>query len=624
HSYWRNPGDAGAPATFHLDAPAGASIGPIAWPAPRRIAEGPLMTYAYTGGFLLTRRVALPEAGPVTVKATWLVCKEICVPEQAVFHLDLPAGAPAPSAEVPIFAAAARAVPRPASFAATLGADGTLFLRGPGLDPAAIARAAFIPDRPGLIRDAAPQTLDRRAGGIALALAPDKGFAAARAQAAARAGVLELVLRDGTRRAALIAPEPGTVPAAPSTAPPLAPLLLAGFLGGLILNLMPCVFPILAMKALAIAGAAQRARAPAAAYVAGVLVAFAALGGGMLALRAATGAVPGWGFQFASPAGVAAMALVIFAVGLNLSGVFAVGGRAGGIGQGLAARGGLAGSFFTGLLAVVVATPCTAPFMAAAIGGALAAPPLAGLAVFLALGAGLAAPMALLALMPGIGRLFPRPGAWMERLRHLLAFPMYGAVVWLVWVLSTEAGPDGVAAIGAGLVALGFAAWLLGEAQRGAAPVIGRAVAFVAMLAALAAPAWLAAAAPAAPGGHVLAAMPNQEAFSAARLAALRAAGRPVFVDVTASWCITCQLNRRVALEVAPVRAAFAARGVVYLLADWTRQDAPITAYLRAHGRDGVPLYVFYPPGAAHGRVLGQLLTPDSVLAALGTHANGG
>ncbi len=625
HTYWRNPGDAGAPPTLRLDLPPGATIGPIAWPAPRRVREGPLMTYAYTGTLLLARAVTLPAGAagpfPIVATATWLVCKEICVPEHGVFRLTLQSGAPSPSAEAALFAAAARAVPRPSPWTATLAADGALFVHGPGLDPAAIARAAFIPDQPGLLRDAATQGLQRRADGIVLRLVPASGFAAARAHPGAASGVLELAARDGTRRAVLLAPVPGILPAGAAVpAPtPILPLLLGAFLGGLILNLMPCVFPVLAMKALALARASgdRQARASAGAYVVGVLAAFAALGGGMLVVRAITGAVPGWGFQFASPAAVAAMALVIFAVGLNLSGLFEIGGRAAGIGQGLAGRHGMAGSFFTGLLAVVVATPCTAPFMAAAIGGALAAPAAFGLAVFLAMGAGLAAPMALLALVPGLGRLLPRPGAWMERLRQVLAFPMYAAVVWLVWILSTEAGPAGVLAIGTALVLAGFAAWTLGLAQRGSGPRIGRVLAVLGVLGALAIPAWLAAATPSAPDERQSDAMPGQAAWSAGRLARLRAAGQPVFVDITAAWCITCQVNRRIALDPARVRAAFAARGVAYLRGDWTRQDPAITAYLRAHGRDGVPLYVFYPPGAARGRVLPQLLTPGIVLRAL-------
>ena len=411
-------------------------------------------------------------------------------------------------------------------------------------------------------------------------------------------------------------------------------LLGFGFLGGMILNLMPCVFPVLAMKAMALARAAERGRMRglALSYTLGVLAAFAALGGALVAARAAGQSV-GWGFQFASPAAVVGMALVLFAVGLNLSGVFEIGGRMGGLGQGLAARGGHAGSFFTGLLAVVVATPCTAPFMAAAIGGALAGPPAAGLAVFLAMGAGLAAPMALLAVAPGLGRLVPRPGRWMDLLRQALAFPMYAAAAWLVWVASTEAGPSGVLAAGIGLVLLGFAGWVLGLAQRGtgrSARRLGYGLATIGGVGTVAVLAWLAVAPAASAGpsatvaGSVSAAeIPGAEPYSATRLAALRADGRGVFVDMTAAWCITCQVNQRIALSPARVRAAFAADRVAYLVGDWTRQDPAITAYLQAHGRDGVPLYVYYPPGGRTGEVLPQILTPGLVLRTLHPAAAG-
>ena len=606
------------------------------------VPEGPLIAYAYTGTVLLTRTVTLPAGAsapgatiPVIAQAHWLVCKDICVPEQGIFRLDLPIGPPAPSAQAPLFAAAAQAVPRPSPWPAVMAPDGRLWLHGAGLDPAAFARARFIPDQPGVVRDGAPAPLRRSADGIVLALAPGPGFASALAGPGGVQGVLELVDRGGGRSALDIAARPGPVPPvpAPAAAVSLLRLLGLGFLGGLILNLMPCVFPVLAMKAMALARAAERGRMRglALSYTLGVLVAFAALGGALVAARAA-GQGAGWGFQFASPAAVVGMALVLFAVGLNLSGVFEIGTRMGGVGQGLAARGGHAGSFFTGLLAVVVATPCTAPFMAAAIGGALAAPAAGAMAVFLAMGAGLAAPMAVLAVAPGLGRLVPRPGRWMDLLRQLLAFPMYAACAWLVWVVSTEAGPAGVLAAGIGLVLLGFTAWVLGLAQRGAGRPgrrLGYGLATIGGAGMVAVLAWLAAA-PAASAGPSAAAglaseaaIPGAEAYSAARLAALRAQGRGVFVDMTAAWCITCQVNQRIALAPARVQAAFAAGRVAYLVGDWTRQDPAITAYLQAHGRDGVPLYVYYPPGARTGEVLPQILTPGMVLHALGTTTPG-
>ncbi len=344
-----------------------------------------------------------------------------------------------------------------------------------------------------------------------------------------------------------------------------------------------------------------------------MLIAFAALAGALLAARAA-GLAAGWGFQFQHPGFVAAIAWILFVVGLNFSGVFSLGGSFTGAGQSLAGREGHGGSFATGLLAVVVAAPCTAPFMGAAIAGALAAPPAAALAVFLAMGLGMAAPYVVLALIPGVARALPRPGAWMEVLRQALAFPMYGAAAWLVWVMSEEAGPQGVLATLAGAVLIGLGAWALGLAERaqGRGRRLGRAVAGAALLAALAVLPGIGVA----PLPQARAAVEGSEAFSSARLAALVDAGRPVFVDATAAWCITCKVNERLALTPR-VRAAFAAEGITYLVADWTRQDRSISAFLRAHGQEGVPLYVFYP---GHGRapvVLPQLLTETTVLDAI-------
>ncbi|HEY8612597.1 MAG TPA: thioredoxin family protein, partial [Roseomonas sp.] len=380
-------------------------------------------------------------------------------------------------------------------------------------------------------------------------------------------------------------------------------------LGGLILNLMPCVFPVLAMKAIRLArlsGASRTAvRGEALAYVVGVVLAFLAIGGALVAARAA-GVAAGWGFQFTSPVFVAAMAWLMLAVGLNLSGVFAVGGPSLGGGSRW-------GSLGTGALAVAVATPCTAPFMAAALGAALAMPPLAALAVFGAMGLGMALPHAALAAFPALARLLPRPGAWMERLRQGLAFPMYGAAAWLAWVVSVQAGPDGLVWVLSGALLVGFAAWVLGIAQAASRRGwLGRGLAGAALLVALALlPRLSAAPVPA------MAAEASGEAWSETRVAALRAEGRPVFVNLTAAWCITCRVNERLALDTAATRAAFAREGVALLTGDWTRGDPAISALLRAQGREGVPLYLFYPAGGGAPLVLPQILTERMVIEAV-------
>jgi thiol:disulfide interchange protein len=628
HIYWQNPGDAGAPPELSLDLPKDAKAGPIEWPAPAPQQEGPVTTYGYTGAVLLPFEVTSASGDiAATARVNWLICSDICVPESGTFNLSLNRGDGAPSAQAPLFAAAEAALPRPSPFTATIAPDGTLALRGNGLDAGAVRQARFIPATAGTIVDAAPQRLTALADGFTLKLQPGERFSAN----APLSGVLRIDDRSGTTAALAIEAKPG-LPGLSSAAGGVMGwhrMLLFAFLGGLILNLMPCVFPVLAMKAVALvrlSGAARgAARLSALSYTAGVLVAFAALGVALMAARAAGGAA-GWGFQFQSPAFVAAMTWLLFGVGLNLSGVFEIGGRLTGAGQSLTGRGGQAGSFFTGLLAVLVATPCTAPFMGAAIAAALAAPPWVTLSVFLAMGLGLAAPYVALALIPSLARAAPKPGVWMEVLKQALAFPMYGAAAWLVWVIAQEAGASGVLASVTGLVLIGFAGWAFGRAQAATGRQwrrVGRSAAVAAMLAAIALLSGIAVAPPAAPTGSLAAAGgpariagDGSEPFSPARLAALRAEKRPVLVDMSAAWCVTCLVNERIALDTAPVRAAFKANNVAYLKGDWTREDPAITAFLRAHGRDGVPLYVFYPAGG-EPRILPQILTPGIVLAAI-------
>ncbi|HXT80761.1 MAG TPA: protein-disulfide reductase DsbD domain-containing protein [Acetobacteraceae bacterium] len=615
HTYWKNPGDAGAPPQLSLTLPDGAKAGPIDWPTPQRIAEGPVMTYAYTNQVLLPVTVtpAAGQAGPVTIRAhaSWLVCKDICVPEEGSFRLDLAAGTPAPSPQATLFAAHDRAVPRASPWQASVAPDGTLSVRGPELNTNTVADAWFIPNTPGRIKDDAAQPLSVGPNGFNLSLKPAADFT----KADRLSGVLSVRDRTGEQTNVTIDAVRGP-PLAPLM-PPLARVLGFAFLGGLILNLMPCVFPVLAMKAVGLANSAARgqARAHAVSYTTGVLVTFAALAAGLLAARAA-GAAAGWGFQFSSPVFVAAMAWLLFGVGLNLSGVFEIGSAMTGAGSRLADRRGHVGSFFTGLLAVLVATPCTAPFMGVAIAAGLAAPPAVTILVFLLMGAGLATPYVVLACIPGLAHLAPRPGRWMKVLKQGLAFPMYGAAAWLLWVVSQEAGSGGVLATAAGFVLLGFAGWAVGISQAGTRPNrrLGQSVATAALLAALAVLGGIATV----PRTQAAAeATSGAEAFSPARLAALRAEGRPVFVNVTAAWCVTCLVNERVAIGTAAVQHAFETRHVAYLKGDWTRQDSAITAYLREHGRDGVPLYLYYPPGGGPPTTLPQILTENIVLGVL-------
>ena len=381
--------------------------------------------------------------------------------------------------------------------------------------------------------------------------------------------------------------------------------------GGLILNLMPCVLPILSLKALSLAESGREggdARRRALWYTAGVLVSFVAVGALAIALRAA-GQALGWGFQLQQPWVVGLLAYVMFAVGLSLSGVFAIGHRLAGTGHGLASRRGPVGDFFTGVLAVVVASPCTAPFMGVALAYAFTAPTPLALLVFAMLGLGLALPFLLIGFVPALANRLPRPGAWMDTLKQVLAFPMYLTAVWLLWVLGKQRGIDAVGLALVGLVLLALGLWWFQRARFAPAP-LQRALALALAVSALVPLAML----------HRLpaetAAAPTTEghaAYSAERLAALRAEGRIVFVDMTADWCVTCKANEKAVLNTPAFRELLATHDAVMLTGDWTNVDPAITAFLEAHGAVGVPLYVLYPRGGGAGEVLPTVLTQDGM-----------
>ncbi len=628
HIYWSNPGAAGEPPTIDMKLPGGATASEIAFPAPERVISGPVMSYAYQHEVLLPLTLQTPASSsslPIDAKVSWLICEKICVPEDGAVRLDIPAGTPAPSSAAPLFRQADARMPEPSPFQTATSPDAILTVTGPALSPATVKDAILLPAAWGMIDDLAPQQLTIADGKLTLALKAGETFDAK----AGLSGVLQITNPSGAERYFTIGNPPGRSPAVaaspapvPATAPADALSLLSvlafAFLGGLILNLMPCVFPILAMKAVGIARLSgherHQVRAHALSYTLGVLVAFGALAGLLIGLRMAGGSV-GWGFQFQSPVFVVAIAWLLFAIGLNLSGVFEIGGSFAGAGQNLATRSGHAGSFFTGLLAVLVATPCTAPFMGAAIAAATTAPAGLTLLIFLVMGLGLAAPYALLGVVPALARLLPKPGPWMLYLRQVLAFPMYGAAVWLIWVLSLQAGPDGVFIALIGALLIGFAAWIFGttQAQGPCSRIFGRAASAVATIAAVVLLYGLTLAPPST-AATATASKEHETLFSPDRLTSLRAEGRPVFVNMTAAWCVTCLVNEKVALSSDEVSQTFAKRNVAYLKGDWTKPDPAITAFLREHGRDGVPLYVFYPPKGQAPVVLPQILTADMVL----------
>ncbi len=646
HVYWRNPGDSGLPPEIAWTLPPGFTAGPIAWPIPERIPVAHLVNYGYEGETVLLVSVTPPPTlapgKPVTLSAklSYLVCERECVPGSADLRLTLPVAAFGTSTGMrpenrPLFEAARDRLPLASPWSTRLTAQGdrlVLHIAAPGLTRDAVQSVAFFPYAETAIENAAPQVASVDAAGLTLSFARGD---LAEPVPAALPGVLTFseTTPDGVvRRAYALGEAPASaapVPAAEAPAPvriaaPEESLTLwsavgLAFLGGLLLNLMPCVFPVLSIKVLSLVKHSgeppARVRLHGLAYTAGILAAFLSLAGLLIALKGA-GAGIGWGFQLQSPLVVAALAYLLFAMGLSLSGVVHVGAGIAGLGDGLTRRSGLEGSFFTGVLATVVATPCTAPFMGSAVGFALTQAPGVSLAVFASLGLGLALPFLVLTVWPAALRRLPRPGAWMETLKGVLAFPIYATAAWLVWVLAQQIGPSGLLAALIGLVLVGFSAWVW-EKARGAGRIatpLGRGLA----LAALALVVALTLGLDRDRAGAATARAEGIEAFTQARLDALRATGKPVFLNMTAAWCITCQVNERAALRTDAVQAALRSHGVTYLKGDWTNQNPEITRLLERHGRSGVPLYLLYA-GAGEPVVLPQILTPGLVLDALAT-----
>ena len=635
HTYWKNPGDSGLPTTLQWTLPDGFKPGEIEWPTPARLPIGPLMNYGYEGRLLLPVKVEVPsgyaaDTLKVKLRADWLVCKDVCIPEGGDFALDIPV-ASAFAARAADFEAAAAAKPRPlpdVRATATVAADG-LSLVIEGLPGAWAGKAIeFFPEAPGVLDNALPRPArwDGQRWTVRVPLSDQRIDSPARmdavlAAAGEKAGVRVGFDIAGAWPAPGTTPKPAAMPAPAAATPPLGLglALLFALVGGAILNLMPCVFPVLSLKVLGFASHADDRRALALggiAYTAGVVLSFVALAGALLALRAG-GEQLGWGFQLQSPAVIAVLAALFTLIGLNLAGVFEFGSVLPSSLASLQARHPMVDSFLTGVLAVAVASPCTAPFMGASLGFAVTLPSVQALAVFAALGLGMALPYLAASLWPGLARLLPRPGAWMARFKVLMAFPMFATVIWLVWVIGQQIGIDGASALLAVLLALAFIAWALGTPGIGG---IGRAAfGAIGVLSLAAALSWMlptlqasAATAPARSGEAGSA----WEPWSEQRVAELRAAGKPVFVDFTAAWCVTCQYNKRTTLADAAVMADFAARGVVLMRADWTRRDPAITAALAGFGRNGVPVYALYGRDGAP-QILSEILSVREVRDAL-------
>lgn len=635
HTYWKNPGDSGLPTTLSWTLPQGVSAGAIEWPTPQRLPFGPLVNYGYEGALLLPVPILVADGfhAPsldVKLRADWLVCKDVCIPQSGEFSLSVPA-TPSTASHSAEFANTQAALPRkvgPVAASAQVDKD-ALAIDVRGLPRTLQGRAVhFFPEDAGVIDHAA--AIEQRWTGDRLALriplSPQRSEApstmnAVISVAGESSGVaLNLVVTGwpAADPASKGSPAAGTVAQAsdPRSAMPLLLSLAFAFLGGLLLNLMPCVFPVLSLKVIGFAQHANdRAQLAAGgiAYSVGVVLSFLALAATLLALRAA-GDQLGWGFQLQSPLFVSALALLFLLIGLNLLGVFEVRTVLPCRLATLRARHPLVDHALTGVLAVGVASPCTAPFMGAALGAALTQPPAQALAVFGSLGLGMAAPYLAMSLWPAAVRWLPRPGVWMVQFKTVMAFPMFATVVWLVWVLGQQVGVDGVAALLGVLVAVAFAAWVHGSVGLGKVARVGLGVAALGTLAAVALWAWPALQETPA---STAAADDRWSTWSHEAVAKASADARPVFVDFTAAWCVTCQVNKRLTLGDEAVLADFRSRRVVLLRADWTRRDPDITRELTRLGRTGVPVYALYAPGAAEPVLLSELLTVREVRDAM-------
>ncbi|HVM36789.1 MAG TPA: protein-disulfide reductase DsbD domain-containing protein [Sphingomicrobium sp.] len=601
HGYWSNPGDAGLPMEVQWQLPPGFSVGELRYPVPTRLTVAGIMNYVFERDYAVLVRLKVPQGArgtvPIRAEARWLACTDkICVPEQGALALDLPVGSGVPQRQR--FDAWRQALPRPLVAPARFELSGAMLrLAIPLPGSVTVGEPYIFPADDGPVDYAAEQSF-RRSGDSLIAELPRR-----RGEPARFAGLLAL----GDGRGLSFEAVPGPVPDGGRRIGELGPravllAILGALAGGLLLNLMPCVFPILAIKALHLAksgGDEREARSDALAYTAGAIISTGALGAALLALRAA-GSAAGWAFQLQDPRTILLLLLLASAVALNLVGLFTV--------PALAGRARPGGSFGTGALAAFVATPCAGPFLGAALGTALLLPPAASVLVFAALGLGLAIPFLAVAFIPALRERLPKPGPWMVRLQRFLAIPMFATAAACLWLLHRQGGLEALLfGTGAALVLALALAWIGVRQRRGsrAWPAAAALSAAAVIVAVVWTPPQLTAAARAAPGSR-----PWSEAAVQRHLAE----GRPVFVYFTADWCLTCKANETTAIGRSPVRAAFRERNVALLAGDWTNGDPAITRFLERQGRAGVPLYLWYEPGGG-AEELPQVLTAAMLIS---------
>ena len=644
HTYWKNPGDSGLPTTLEWQLSEGVTAGEIAWPTPKKIPLGTLANYGYEGSVLLPVPLTVApdfDAAQLNIKlkAAWLVCRVECIPQEAEFALSIPTTS-SMAASGALFQAAFVATPKPLPTGASLievdAGSKTLKVTLSGLPPALVGKTlAFFPEIGSVIEPAGPWqqawqgdvwtaqlplSSERSVNPSQLPLVvafndmayrldvPVKGDWPALVAVAGVSPALEAALKANMVNTATAGAPP------PSSAPSLGffAALFGALLGGMILNLMPCVFPVLAIKVVSFVHVKDQATrvSTGLAYSAGVVLSFLALGALLLGLRAA-GEQLGWGFQLQSPVVVAALAALFTLLGLNLAGVFEFGNLLPSRVASLESKNPTINAFLSGVLATAIASPCTAPFMGASLGYAVGLPAAQALAIFAAIGLGMALPYFVASAVPAVARALPRPGAWMVTFKQLMAFPMFATVAWLVWVLGQQSGIDGAGALLLLLVLMALLIWAFSLAGR------ARGVIATVSIALLALTTW-------AIGQNVIKpvdAPPSStsarwQSWEPGRVEQLTASGQSVFVDFTAAWCVTCQYNKKTTLANAAVLADMDAKNVALLRADWTRRDPAVTAALTQLGRSGVPVYVIYKPGRAPV-VLSEILSVDDVRAEL-------
>ncbi len=641
HVYWRNPGDAGAPPAIAWSLPDGFTAEEMLWPYPERIFLGPLANYGYEKEvvfpIMITPAETITEKS-VTLKAEvdWLVCREACIPGNTELSLDLNIASNSPkynSENSALIMQSPEKIPiENGDWKTNLTwSDDNLriTLIPPDWHHQHLADILFFPFMRGIINHAGEQKLDQIEGTYRLTIPRDLSVAA-------QPEILEgiLVSKEGwsgpgsEHAMAVSIGTDDTTPIAAASHSSVASIwaaILFAFLGGLILNLMPCVLPVLSLKILGFVQQSGESRRKSLGhgliFTAGVLVSFLILAGLLLTLQTG-GESLGWGFQLQSPVFLMILSGFLFLFGLNMLGVFEIGTSLTSVGAARMSRGGWTGSFLTGVTATIVATPCTAPFMGSALGYSLSQPPLIAMIIFTALGLGMASPYIIFSAFPGLLKFLPKPGAWMETLKQVMGFLLIGTVLWLAWVLSIQAGSTAVIALLGVLFLLGLGAWILGKWGHLAANIKKRTLAYSFFTILIAGGIGLGifgislSAPPSGSTNHSNSAL-RWEEYSPEIVEELRAAGKPVFIDFTAAWCLSCQVNERVALESEKVVLKFAELGVIPIKADWTSRNDLITAALAEFGRNSVPLYILYGANSNVPIVLPEIITPGIVLDAL-------